>query len=369
MPRLLFTGILCSLLFTGLSGKADSALDKSDPAAPLPKTVTLPDSSLSKALQTLRDQTGIAIVNQLGSDSDPVLKLSLKNSPFWPALDTVAERAGGRLDLYRGDGRIGLTTLLKADKTEKQPISYSGIFRVALRRLVAVRDFETGGRSYRVSLDVAWEPTFQAFYLETQPQKLQMLDAANKPLRLSPAGKSWAPIDGRTALLVDVSLPALPRSADRIGLLSGTFPIRAPSRMLTFSFDQLDHLGRVKDPVVKAAGGVSVAVSDVKLGKRRWTVRVTTRLPPGGPKFDSSQPWDVNNEIYLMHKDGKTRLGPTGYNRDTAGSSPRAVLNYLFEDSPTQKLGKPGDWSLVYRAPASIIEVAIPFTFKEIALP
>ena len=341
-----------------------------DATAVLPKTVTIAGTlSLSKALESFTRQTGIPVVNQLGSGEDPKLELSLKGASFWQALDAIATAAGGRVNVYGAEGSVELASDLRKNKGEKVPVSYSGPARVSLRRLVATRNFETGARGYTVTLDVAWEPTFLAFFLQTVPQKLTMLDAAGKAQKLPAQQSAWAPVDGRSALPVDLHLPALDRKALTIGTLRGTFLLRAPSKMLTFSFGNLADLGKRGQPLTKTIGGTSVTVSDVKLSKTRWSVRVATKLPPGGPKFDSAQFWDVNNDIYLLHKDGKTRLSRDSYERETAGSSAQARLTYHFVGKSGRKLGNPADWTLVYRAPASLIEVPVPFEFKNLPLP
>ena len=335
-----------------------------------PKTVTLIEAlPLSKTLASFSRQTGVPVGSQL--EGDPTLKLSLKKTPFWEALDAIAARAGGRVNAYAGDGRLEIATDLRQDKTVKLPVSYGGLGRVSPRRPVAFRDFETGAHGYTATLDVAWEPTFLALYLQTSPQGLQMLDAAGTPQKLPAEQSVSAPVHGRLALPVDLHLPALDRSAKTIGLLRGTFLLRGPSKMLTFSFGNLADLANSKQQSVKTLGGTSVTVSDVKLRKDRWFVRVSIKLPPGGPKFDSSQAWAVNNAIYLLHRDGKTRLAPPegNYALETAGNSSRAVLTYDFEDTPARKRGRAADWTLVYRAPASLVEVPIPFEFKNVRLP
>ena len=360
--------LLISLLSLSLASLA-AAPPAETPSAPPAKTVTISDTlPLSKALASFTRQTGLPVVDQIGS-GDPTLKLSLKSVPFWQALDAIAAAAGGRVNVYGSDGRIELAADLRKKKPVRPLVSYSGPARVSLRRLLAARDFETGGHGYTATLDVAWDPTFLAFFLQTVPQRLTMLDAAGKPQPLSAEHSAWTAVDGRSALPVDLHLPALDRKALTIGCLRGTFLLRAPSKMLTFNFGKLTDLARPGQTVTKTSGGTAVTVRDVKLSQSRWFMRVATKLPPGGPKFDSSQFWDVNNKLYLLHKDGKTRLQPTSSASETAGSSSRAVLTYDFLSPPGRKLGNPGDWTLVYRAPASIIEVPVPFEFKNIPLP
>ena len=95
-----------------------------------------------------------------------------------------------------------------------------------------------------------------------------------------------------------------------------------------------------------------------------WTVQVEVQLPDNGPKFESHETWYVHNDVYLVSRDGRRKLVPK-YEQDNAGTS-KAVLNYHF---PNADRGKPEDWFLVCRVPASMIELTIPFEFKDVLLP
>ncbi len=363
--------ILCAALFPASArpGKADRGQEPPDkPAAPVPRKVTLQEDriSLSKALQVLAAQTKCPARSAL--DDNPYLTLSLKDAGYWQALDTIARAAGARLNLYGGEGAPVLVNDTKTNKDPKQPISHSGIFRVVVQRLNTTLDYETGTSSYRASLEVAWEPHFLPYFLETRAENLVMHDGNGNPVRLPPAGGSWVPVEGRRAFVVDLTLPALPRAADRIGLLKGAFSVRGTSRMLEFEFDTLDKLMADAKRRSRKADGVTVSVGEPNLGTRVWKIEVTTLLPEGSADFDSHQFWDVGNQIYLRHRDGKTRLRSTGYNRNRS-TSRKAILEHFFEDTPHQKRGDPADWRLIYRAPAGFVEIPIPFEFKNVRLP
>jgi hypothetical protein len=351
---------------SGKTKRGQEAVDK--PSTPVARKVTLQGDriALSKALQAIAQQTKYSVRSAL--DDDPILKLNLKDADYWQALDTIARAAGARVNLYGGDGAPVLVKDTKTDKGPKQPLSYSGIFRVAVQRLNATLDYETGTSSYRVSLEVAWEPHFLPYFLETRADNLVMHDATGTPVRLPAAGGSWVPVEGRRAFVVDLVLPALPRSEDRIGLLKGAFALRGSSRMLEFEFDTLDKLKADANRRSRKTDGVTVSVGDPNLGTRVWKIEVTTLLPGSSADFDSHQFWDVGNQIYLRHRDGKTRLRSTGYNRNRS-TSRKAILEYFFEDTPQQKRGDPADWRLVYRVPAGFVEMPVPFEFKNVRLP
>ena len=102
----------------------------------------------------------------------------------------------------------------------------------------------------------------------------------------------------------------------------------------------------------------------------RWTVEVGLRYPPDMPKFESFQSWVRNSEIHLEKVDTKQRFPNNGnLSENVVGN--RAVISYHFIDEPKKMLvrGKPGEWRLVYQTPAAIVEMPIPFEFKDLARP
>jgi len=76
----------------------------------------------------------------------------------------------------------------------------------------------------------------------------------------------------------------------------------------------------------------------------------------------------VNNEMVLAAKDGRRRLESNTYVVES--SSPRrAVVSYHFRDTDKGRRGRPDNWKLLYRTPASVIEMPIAFRFEDVPLP
>jgi hypothetical protein len=315
------------------------------------------------------------ILNSLAPEDNPSLKLDLNAVPFWKALDQIAAGAGAQVQLYRGDGKI---ELVKRGKSARLPVYYHDAFRVALRKLATSQDFATGARGSTLTMEVAWDPSFEPLYLETRPHQLVLLDDSSKPVDLNPLGSLWTSVDGRRATSFEVPLPALPRTAARIGTLKGAFPVRGPVRMHEFRWTAKDgrdftlkELYGKKLPLTLKAGPDQTvcALNAVDLDNPdSWTVQIATELPESGPEFESFQPWFAHNQVYLLSRDGRRRLLPLSYSQENAGTR-KAVLNYRFTDSAAVKRGKPEDWVLVCRAPAAMVELSIPFEFKDVPLP
>ncbi len=344
-----------------------------------PVTIDKEDIPLQTALDQLAAQSKIVVLNNAGDN--PELKLKVKKATFWEALDRIATAADAQLDLYRPDGRIALVRRGRDKKSLLKPqISRSGPFRVSLQRLTAHTDFATGTRASNALFELAWEPSVDVFYMQSQPQKLVIRDDKGKAVE-APTGSKWITLDARRAITFDVDLPSLPRSAEQMGLLRGTIPIRGPSRMHTFRFptpaskeptlaDLSAHLQDANKPLEESAGNklTSCALQRVTLNSDSWRVRITTALPPGGPDFETHETWYAFNEVYLQSLDGKTRLAWTGYAQESAGTQ-KAVVSYTFKKPAKGQRDSAKDWMLVVRAPASMIEQSVPFEFKDVPLP
>jgi len=335
------------------------------PAKPQHHTVKLKGEKLklSAVLREIGEQTGITV--QPAEDvGDPEIDVNLVGVPFWQAIDTVAEKVGAKPYFYGRDSKIRLQ---KASKPGNALVHYDGLFRVSIRRITALHDFDTGGRDLTAFLEVVWEPQLMPIYFDTRPLHLKVEDSKGKSLSVKAQGSQLVPADSRLSMQVDVPLPVVPRGDDKLALLEGEFTVRAPSKMLSFALGNLDALARGKFPAVNREEGTTCTITSIKLDRTRWTVDVDVLLPEGGPGFESFQTWTANNELYLVNTKARVRLSPTS--SDLIDSTSRkARLSYTFDGKGVAP-GKPEDFTMIYRAPASIVELPIRFQFKNVPLP
>jgi hypothetical protein len=342
--------------------------DSSSPRTPGPARITLQDKQIkwSKALDALSKQADIRIADNRGDVDDPTLAVDFERTPFWQALDFLAARGGANVAVAP---RGGISLVKRSPEALPAAVSYSGAFRVAVKKINSSLDLESGLNSYSATLEVAWEPSLHPLFLETRPQGMVVKDG-DVSLPVAEEGSSLAPVHGVIAESFTVPLPTLPRSTKRIGLLQGNLSALGPSKMLTFDFEALDKLDKgLKDGVVekKEADGVSCRITRITLVADRWTVQVALDYPKGATKLESFQSWMVNNEIWLEDTE-KNRLKSSSYLVES--SSPRrAVISYHFTDEGKSKRGLARNWTVHYRTPASIIEMPFSFTFKDVPLP
>jgi hypothetical protein len=369
-----FVGPLAAPRFTGAQDKADDPV----PKELRPRLITLKekDIPLSNALAELFKQTGNEVEDRRKDKDDPRLKLELNKATFWQALDTIAKEADAKVDFYQQrDGKIALVD----GPHIALPVSYNGLFRVGIKKLAVTRDLDPEAHYCTVTLEATWEPRFTPFLLETQPDSLEVTDDKGNALPLPDnLPKGQAAISRRNAMEVDMRVPAPKRTSQQFGLLKGNLSVVGPTKMLDFTFNKLGKIEKLAEALKETKEGVTVRLRKFQMegtpGDEIWTAEVRLEYPADGPKFESFQSWMVNNEMHLekTNKDGATQRFPVngGYETDEISEN-QAVMRYRFTDEPEKNLllGKPSDWKLIYRTPGRLVEMPVPFEFKDLPLP
>jgi hypothetical protein len=314
--------------------------------------------SLTAAIQKLSQQTGIEIVDKRLVKTDPQLELQFEKTPFWQALDAIARKARVVVNVYQGDGRIALV-----DGTYRElPVSYSGVFRTVVKSLVLMQNFDTGTKNGVAHLEVAWEPRFEPLYLEQKPASVCYAKGKGQAT-FQQGGRSPVAVHGRSYLDFKVEFPAPDRSTLKVDLIKGSLSLLTPSKMLTFTFENLTPGEK------KTQEGITVRLNKFNWEDDPWDLGIVLDYPgAGGIKFESYQSWLVNNQIYLENKRSKRIKHFAVGERAQRATYPHAELVYFFGNKKG-KLGKPRDLKLVYRTPGKIVTIPMQFEFKDLKLP
>jgi hypothetical protein len=347
-------------VFLIMAGFITADARDSKPTAELnfrPLTLKAENLPLADVLKTLKEQTGIAVLDRRRDKEDRRVTLNLSGVPFWQGVDQIAAATRSGLSLYQPEGSIALV-----DGPYRQPpVSYSGVFRTAVKQISLSRDLEEDSHFCHLQLEVAWEPAFQPFYLD--PKTITVVygpDKTGAQRSFKQPGKGQIPVTGRMVTDLEVHVPAPDRSATSVKSLEGSFSVIGPAKMLTFTFDNLKAA-----PEEKVQEGISASLSEFVLEEDHWTAKIALKYPKGGPHFESYQSWLGNNKIAL-HKKGTTqRWRPSG-ERILKLSSNQAIIEYYFENSSGRE---PAEWRLDYDTPGPIVEVTAPFRFKDLPLP
>jgi hypothetical protein len=340
-----------------------------------PRTFTLEakDMPVAKVLAELAKQTGNAVEDRRANkDESKVNSLNLKDATFWQALDAIAKATDARVSLYERDNKLALVD----GPYLALPVSYSGLFRVTIKRLETQLVLDADTHQCVITLEVAWEPRFQPIVVQTRPEGLVVQDDKGRAVDV-PEGEMGrgAPTKKNAAELL-IRIPAPQRSANQLGLFKGKLAATGPVSMVTFTFDNLSKIENAKQARKGSKEGVTLHLRELKSegdeDDQSWTVGLFLEYAVEGAKLESFETSFLKNEVYLeKEKDGIKQQFPPNGGYETPGDDPNALFRYHFNDEPERKLvlGKFSDWKLVYRVPGKLVELPIPFEFKDVPLP
>ena len=370
--------VLCAL--APAQDKAKDGKGQANPDLPkelVPKLFTYQgkDLEVGKVLGELAKQTGNVVEDRRRSKEAGKIKLDVKNVTFWQALDAIAKEADAKVSLTQREGKI---TLVDGPHIA-MPVSYSGLFRVTVTRVDTSRILDTDAHTCIIHMEVAWEPHFQPLLMEPWPDSLTIEDDKGRAIDIPEGGKGKGEVGSRNFTALRMTVPAPQRSANQIKVFKGKLSAIGPVEMIAVTFDKLDKIEKKEQARKETVKGVTVHLRELfpeQEGEEPiWRVGLLLEYPADGPKFESFQSFVVRNEIYFeKEKDGVLQRFPYNLNLETPGneeSDNRAFVRYRFGDQPEKNLvlGKISDWKLVYKTPGRIMEVPIPFEFKDLPLP
>jgi hypothetical protein len=326
---------------------------------------------LSEALQQLQKQTGNPITDlreQLGADvTNPTLDLSLRNVTFFQALDEVVKQAQVGTSYFTGDGSIGITGGGMSEESAPMPRSakrlvlYSGPFRVELKQLGLLRDFQAASAVANLQFEIAWEPRLRPMLLKHTADELKVLDDRKKEIKAQVQNEADEVVvrPENPVAEFNLTLDAPDRAAKMISSLKVKAEVTIPAGIKVFTFPSL-----AQENVNLKQGDVSVTLQGTEVDEQVWKVNVELAYPGEGPAFESYRQGLFNNRLWLQRADG-SRFEHNGGFSNTASDGGKLGFEYLFVDAP----GKPAEYRLVYETPSKVITIPLEFEFKDVPLP
>jgi len=351
------------LAFLTLSLFATVPATAAEPPPPITaKPVTLARTATAAEIATaVREQTGIA-VDVSGVDPAKKIAASFDKTPFWTAVEKLAADTGCRMAVSRGGRDIALAPLSAG--ASAPPSSVDGPFRVALKEVVARREFDTGRTTYRLQLEATWEPRFPVYLIDGEPNVTRATADGKAVVADPPTGRVAA--TGFTHPLT-ITLRDVPRSAKQLDELTGSFDVIAAHQLLPFAFDDLT----AAKPVVKEQAGGTVTLKPVRHPVGRVEFQLELKYPASHPAMESfEEVWAASNRLRVTDPTGRRNVGPTDYSTDSRGN---VVLGtYAFAGANGRPGPLPADlkgWKAVYETPSPLRKQTVAFRLTGIGLP
>lgn len=347
--------MLCRLLAVAAVFAAGTASGQPKPPSPIAaKTVTLGKAgTLAETVAEIATQTGLAF-DLSGVDGSAAVKPELVATPFWQAVEALADQAGCFVSVQGSKVKFSK----RPNGVGAVPSSVNGPFRVVLKKVVAKRDLEAAGTEYELHLEVQWEPRLPVYLIDAEPQATAAVGKAkfvaeSPSVRTMPSGYSHPAV---------ARLRNVPRDAKALDEVSGSFRLTAAEKVLKVEFKELTS----DKPQEKTKEGVKVTLRPAERLDKRVRFAVDLEYPDGHPEFESFQSWSGGNTLRLFAPDDRAGKTTSKYNLvKDAGRVQQ--LEYYFDAAavPADLSG----WRVVYETPGPMSEQTVPFTLKTIPLP
>jgi hypothetical protein len=209
-------------------------------------------------------------------------------------------------------------------------------------------------------MDVLWEPRLRPIALEVPLAELKAEDDKGQALTVDSRATVEVPVDGvSSAASVELPLPALSRSSLWLARVSGTMTALVLGRAETFEFPQVARARQLE----RQRGGVTVVLEQARKSGELFEVTLRVRFERAANALESHRGWIYDNEAYLIDRQGRRR---ESVGLEATLLMPSEVgLSYKFEAAE----GTGDELTFVYRTPADIHRLSIPWELKDLELP
>jgi hypothetical protein len=326
--------------------------------------------SLAAALEQLKGQTGMSLADRRRVRDDAPPKLSLSGGTYWEAIDSLAHQTKSRLSLYQPDGEVALID----GPHRLLPIDRRGAFRIAFKGISTHADLDVGKRTAAVDLELAWEPRFQPFLAEIGRVAVLVAGASNTAAdRIDVPAHGPVPIPDRNAREWRITFPAPPRSTQQLQEIAGQFAVIMPHKRLAMDFKQPTMGASHTDP-----SGVKLELTQILIEADRWSIEAAVDVPAATPALDSFQQWlgsqawlgQTSCQLSRLVESKREVLRPDPlHTQILSATATRVVVRYQFFAQAGVALKDFPSWRLAFQFPGRLVEITVPFQFRDIGLP
>ena len=319
--------------------------------------------TVGDAFKKIKRQTRNVVEAADASMLDKEITLDFKDVEFWKAVNTIMSKTKMQIDPYgsREPGQLMLTNTSATDQNQPVvPFASNKIFHVQVLRIDSSVNLQQPQLDFTtVNLLVRWEPRLRPISVDIPMSKVKIVDEFDDEIMLSNQREVVYGMVQPEIPQVDFSLqlPRVDRQVESLSSVKATIDALLPGKTETFRFKKLSKL---KPGFEIEKAGARVAFGGVAKNEDAFSVRVSISFDEENNALESHQGWVFQNEVYLMDSQG---------NREESISletlrqdNEKVTVQYYFIDDP-------GDRTLVYKTPASVIKLPVPIELTKIPLP
>ncbi len=320
------------------------------------------EMSLGEALKKIKRQTGndIAVVDE--TLLEVRIQPDLNGVEFWPALQRILSQSKLRIDQYgsRQSGQMMLVPEEGSSSPDASPTTAARIFQVSITRVDSSINLDTSQRDFTmVNFRVRWEPRLRPISVDLPLRDVSVTDEFGDTLPLSNRNRVIYGLVQPQIPEVEFALqmPRIDRQVENIKTIKATIDAVLPGRVESFRFDKVSKL---KAGQQQSRAGATVTFDGIRKNEDLYSVRIRLAFDEDNNALESHRGWVFENKVFLLNRQ---REREEAISLETLRQdNQEVVVQYYF-------LNDPGDRTLVYTTPATIVRVPVAVELKNIPLP
>jgi hypothetical protein len=320
--------------------------------------------TLGEALEKIKQQTSNNLDLPFQDWLDKPIELQLEKVEFWTALSEIMNKAELGVDRYGSSepNQLALKPLHPAGPASdaKIPSATAKILHAETMKVQSSLNLLDSRLEYTtIELLLRWEPRLRPISVDIPMSSLKAIDEFGDAIDTpQPEEVVYGMVQPEIPEVeFGLTLPRIDRQVELIKSLSFVVNALFPGRTETFRFKKVEKL---KPGFHYQKAGATVVFEGVRKNQDVYSLRVTLRFDEDNNALESHQGWVYQNEVYLQDEQGQRE---EAVSLESLRQDNRQVtVQYLF-------LERPGDRTLVYKTPASIVKLQIPLELKDIPLP
>ena len=318
--------------------------------------------TIGDALSKIKKRTGNNVVIQNVAVADTEIELDLKEAEFWAAMEKIMQAGKLTVDRYGSEepGQLALAPLDQNANVSKIPVAHSKIFQTQVLRIDSSVNLENPQLDFTtVNLLVRWEPRLRPISVDIPMSRVKVVDEFGDVVKIAnPEEVIYGMVQPEIPEVeFSLTLPRVDRQIEALNSISARIDTILPGRVETF---RMKKVSKLKPGFTQKKAGANLTFGGTRKNDDVYSVKLSISFDEENNALESHQGWVFQNEVYLQDSQG---------NREDAISletiqqdNEMVTVQYYF-------VTEPGDRTLVYRTPASIVKLPVDLELTRIPLP
>lgn len=318
--------------------------------------------TIGDALKKIKRQTGNEVEVSTDDVADREITVELEDADFWTAIQQLLSTAQLEIDRYGSEkpNQLMLAPRPNGASRKAVPQCNTKIFRTQVTRVDSSINLDDERLDFTtINLLLRWEPRLRPISVDIPLSNVEIVDEFDEKIEtLNPDRVLYGMVQPEIPEVeFQLQIPRVDRQVENLKSIRAKIIAVIPGRAEQFRFEKVGKLP-VGHQLSKA--GAVVTYEGIRKNEDLYGIKISLSFDEDNNALESHQGWVFQNEVYLQDRQGNREesLSLESFRQDNE----KVTVQYYF-------LEEPGDRTLVYKTPATIIKMPVEIELKKIPLP